>query len=416
MESEIVASRSAEAASSSVALASLSLATLMSSLGTSIANVALPTLAHSFQATFPQVQWVVLAYLLASTALVVSVGRLGDVTGRRRLLLAGIGVFTAASLACSMAPSLLWLIVARAVQGGGAAIMLALTMAVAASTVSKARAGSAIGLLAAMAAVGTALGPSAGGLLIATFSWRALFFMNVPLGLLTLGLAYQSLPNDRATGETRVHQPLFQSAMFRHSLVRRSLVMLALVSTVMMATLVVGPFYLSRALNLNAAAVGFTMSAGPIVAALTSVPAGRIADRFGFARTSIIGLVATVVGSTALALLPASSGIVGYLLPIAFLTGGYAVFQTANNTGLMTHVGATERGVISGLLSLARNLGLISGASVMGAVFAYASGSTDIDASDAAAVATGMRTTFAVAAMLVLVALAIAVGNRRSPE
>src|SRR5579871_1975997 len=111
------------------ALAGLSLSMLLSSLGTSIANVALPTLAQAFSASFQDVQWVVLAYLLALTILIVGVGRLGDLAGRRRLLLAGILVFTAASVACGAAPSLWLLIAARAAQGLGAAIMMALTMA-----------------------------------------------------------------------------------------------------------------------------------------------------------------------------------------------------------------------------------------------------------------------------------------------
>ena len=109
------------------ALASLSLSMLLSALGTSIANVALPTLTEAFNASFQEVQWVVLAYLLAVTSLIVSVGRLGDIIGRRRLLLAGIFVFTLASLLCGLAPTLWLLIAARAAQGLGAAIMMALT-------------------------------------------------------------------------------------------------------------------------------------------------------------------------------------------------------------------------------------------------------------------------------------------------
>ncbi len=179
------------------ALAALSLAMLLSSLGISIANVALPTLAQAFAASFQEVQWIVLAYLLAITTLIVSVGRLGDIAGRRRLLLAGIVVFTAASVLCGVAPTLWLLIAARAAQGVGAAIMLALTMAFVGETVPKAKTGSAMGLLGTMSAIGTALGPSLGGILIAVFGWRAIFLVNVPLGILTFVLAYRALPADR---------------------------------------------------------------------------------------------------------------------------------------------------------------------------------------------------------------------------
>src|SRR6266705_1741386 len=173
------------------ALASLSLSMLLSSLGTSIANVALPTLAQAFTASFQEVQWVVLAYLLAITALIVSVGRLGDITGRRRLLLAGIVLFTVASLLCGVAPTLWLLIAARAAQGLGAATMMALAMAFVGETVPKEKTGSAMGLLGTMSAIGTALGPSLGGILIVTVGWRAMFLVNVPLGLTALWLAYR---------------------------------------------------------------------------------------------------------------------------------------------------------------------------------------------------------------------------------
>ena len=140
------------------ALASLSLSMLMPSLDTSIANVGLPTLAQAFGASFQSVQWIVLTYLLAITTLIVSVGRLGDMVGRRRLLLWGIGLFTVASLLCGLAPSLWILVAARAVQGIGAAMMMALTIALIGETVPAPRLGSAMGLLGTMSAIGTALG------------------------------------------------------------------------------------------------------------------------------------------------------------------------------------------------------------------------------------------------------------------
>ncbi len=440
---------------------------LLSSLGTSIANVALPTLAQAFNASFQEVQWIVLAYLLAITTLIVSAGRLGDITGRRRLLLAGIFLFTVASVLCGLAPTLWLLIAARAAQGLGAAIMMALTMAFVGETVSKEKTGSAMGLLGAMSAIGTALGPSLGGILIAGLSWRAIFLVNVPLGILTFLLAYRYLPVDPqgpktdrpgfdtmgtlllaltlaayalamtigrgsfgplnmalllAAGfgvglfvlaETRAASPLIRLAMFGDPVLSASLATSALVSTVLMATLVVGPFYLFGALGLDAALVGLVLSVGPLAVALTGVPAGRIADRFGAQRMTIVGLIAIAAGSFILSMLPAALGIPGYIAPIVVITVGYALFQTANNTAVMTDVRPDQRGVISGMLNLSRNLGLITGASVMGAVFAFASSAIDITTADPKAVATGMRITFAVAGVLIVAALAIAVGTYR---
>jgi EmrB/QacA subfamily drug resistance transporter len=448
------------------ALASLSLSMLLSSLDTSIANAGLPTLAQAFTASFQEVQWIVLAYLLAITALIVSVGRLGDLAGRRRLLLAGIFLFTLASVLSGAAPTLWLLIAARAAQGLGAAIMMALTMAFVGETVPKAKTGSAMGLLGTMSATGTALGPSLGGFLISGFGWRAIFLVNVPLGLLALLLAHRHLPVDRkrpkadrvafdhvgtlllavtlaayalamtlgrgqfgalnvalllsaacgvglfVLAEARAASPLIRLEMFRDPALSASLAMGALVSTVMMATLVVGPFYLSRALGLDAALVGLALSVGPLVAALTGVPAGRMVDRFGAQLVTFAGLAGIAAGSLLLSILPATFGISGYIGPIVVTTAGYALFQTANNTAVMTDIRQEQRGVVSGMLNLSRNLGLITGASVMGAVFALASAASDITTARPEAVATGVRTTFSVAAILIVAALAIAVGGR----
>jgi EmrB/QacA subfamily drug resistance transporter len=442
------------------ALGSLSLSMLLSSLGTSIANVGLPTFAQAFNATFQDVQWVVLAYLLASTTFIVSAGRLGDVAGRRRVLLIGIMLFTVASVLCGVAPTLWLLIAARAGQGLGAAIMMAMTMALVGEAVPKEKTGSAMGLLGTMSAIGTALGPSLGGVLIAGFGWQAIFLISAPLGLLTFFLAYRALPIDRrasktvrggfdklgtlllaltlaayalamTTGrgsfgplnialllavaagvglfvraETRTAIPLIPLATLRDPTLRAGLAMSLLVSTVLMATLVVGPFYLTQALALDAAVVGLVVSVGPIVVALTGVPAGRIADRYGARRMIVAGLIGIAGGSFLLSMLPVTLGIPGYIVPIATITGGYALFQTANNTVVMADVSPDRRGVISGMLNLSRNLGLITGASVMGAVFAVAS--ADMTVASPEAVASGMRITFAVAGVLTVAALAIA--------
>jgi EmrB/QacA subfamily drug resistance transporter len=440
---------------------------LLSSLGTSIANVALPTLAQAFTASFQDVQWIVLAYLLAITTLIVSAGRLGDITGRRRLLLAGIVLFTVASVVCGIAPSLWLLIAARAAQGLGAAIMMALTMAFVGETVPKARTGSAMGLLGTMSAIGTALGPSLGGVLIAGLGWRAIFLVKVPLGILTLLLANRYLPVGRrgpktdlagfdhvgtlllaltlsayalavtigrgsfgplnmalllaavlgvgvfVLAEAHAAAPLIRLGMLRDPVLSAGLATSALVSTVLMATLVVGPFYLSRALGLDAARVGLVLSVGPLVAALAGVPAGRLTDRCGAHLMTLVGLIGVAAGSFLLSMLPATLGICGYIAPIVVLTAGYALFQTANNTAVLTDARTDQRGVISGMLNLSRNLGLITGASVMGAVFALASATTDLTTARPEAVAAGMRFTFAVAAILIVVALAIAVGTYR---
>ncbi|WP_292084779.1 MFS transporter, partial [Mesorhizobium sp.] len=372
-------------------------------------------------------------------------------------------------LAAALAPSLLLLVAARAAQGLGAAVMMALTMALVGTTMPKERTGSAMGLLGTMSAIGTALGPSLGGVLIASLGWRAIFLVTAGLGVVAMILARRFLPGDQTAtilrseaqgvgprfdalgtlllaltlaayalamtagrghfggtniallgiavlgaalflyAQRRVASPLVKPALFSDPVLAPSLAMNGLVSTVMMATLVVGPFFLSRALGLGEAQVGAVLSIGPVVSALCGVTAGRFVDRLGASAMVVAGLVLMTIGCVALALLPALFGVAGYAAAIMLLTPGYQLFQAANNTAVMADVDKNERGVVSGMLSLSRNLGLITGTAVMGAVFAFAVGTGEVGAAAPEAVADGMAFTFAVAAGLVALAVAIAV-------
>lgn len=448
------------ARSALLALAGLALAVLLSTLNTSLVNVALPTLADVFHVSMPAVQWTVVAYVLAITTLIVSAGRLADLVGRKRLLLGGVALFTTAAVACGLAPNFGGLIAARFVQGFGAAVMMALSVALIGQLTGGATAGRAMGLLGSMSAVGTALGPALGGGLIAAFGWRALFFVNVPLGLVAFVLLARALPADEpapvaklrdfdafgtlllgaglaayALGVTRgphgfslfhvallafavgalawfvitqrnARSPLIRLELLTSSVLRSSLAMTLLVATVMMTTLIVGPFYLSRALHVGPALNGLALSLGPVAAALTAVPAGRLVDRIGSARATLLGLGATALGCAALVFLPRALGLAGYIVPVAVMTSGYSLFQTANNTAVMQLAAPDQRGVIAGLLNLARNLGLVTGASLLGAVFAFVA--DDLAHATPAFVTSAMRATFAVATVFLLVALVLA--------
>ncbi|MFG6487823.1 MFS transporter [Roseateles sp. BYS78W] len=424
------------ATSATGVLASLALATLLPSLAVSSANVALPTVATALHARFADVQWVTLAYLLATTTLIVGAGRLGDLIGRRRVLLGGIALFVAASAGGALAPGVGWLIATRAVQGAGAAAMLALTMAFVGSALPRSRAGSAMGLLGTMSAVGTALGPSLGGALIATLGWPAIFAVNVPLGALAFVMAWRCLPADRATRgtasfdlpgmawlaltlaalalamtrqpallavaalgltgfvwtEKHAASPLVPLDRLSAPALGGGLAMNALVSAVMIATLVIAPFHLGGTLGLGAAAVGALMSVGPVVSALSGVPAGRLVDRFGTRNTTLLGLSAMAAGCVLIVVLPASLGAVAYVGPLVVVTPGYALFQAANNAAVMADVATQQRGVVSGLLTLSRNLGLIAGASALAAAYGWA----------------GLRPGFAIAVAMLVVAVGLA--------
>jgi MFS family permease len=458
--------RIAGTASGRASIAGLAVAMMVSSMGVSLPYVALPTLGEAFGVSLQAVQWIVISYLISVTALVVGAGRMGDIFGPRAVLVAGLSLFTAATLICAVAPTFWVLIVGRAIQGVGAAALMALTLVMARQTVPKRAVGRVMGLLGTMSAIGTALGPTMGGVLTAAVGWRAIFLALVPLCVLSLALLLLTLPSlpaskGRSTEkfdaagsmllglcvgfyalalsgvnggwsnaglflvalvgmgtfvlvERRAKAPLIQLTMMRDAKLISSLCSNMLTSAVMMATLVVGPFYLSRGLGLDVAAVGFVVSGGPIIAAVSGLPAGLIVDRFGPRAVLVGGLAQVFAGCMALALLSPPFGVTGYLAAIAVLTSGYQLFLAANNTAVMLGAQEERRGVISGMLTLSRNLGLSTGASLMGGIFASLIDGTGL--SNPGMVARGMNVTFAVASALILLALVIVIFGRRPTE
>lgn len=431
-------------------------AILLASLGTSIANVALPHLAGAFVAKFSTVQWVVIAYLLALTVCSVGAGRFGDRIGHARALRLGVVIFTAGALAGAMAPQIWFLILARMVQGVGAALMIVLPMALLRDKAAPENLGRAMGLLGTASAMGTALGPALGGFLVAGFGWRAIFGLMAAFGLLCLWLGRDDgvvaktdpvagvidLRSSVAFGaaiagvaltmttpfgaistglllasgisflvflrlERRASTPFIPAGILADTALRRGLVANALVAAVMMTTLVVGPFYLARGLGLGSGAVGLVLAVGPVLSALTGVPAGRLVDRLGAAKVAQLGVAAMALAVALIAVLVPRFGLVGYLGGIAILTPGYQLFLAANTTLVLTKAGAAIRGAISGLLGLSRNLGLIIGAAGMGALFARATGRADAAIADPAQIGFGVTVSFGVATVLLLCAVAL---------
>ena len=450
------------------AIASLAATIFLSSLGGSVSNVGLPTLSRAFQISFPQAQWIVLAYFLAAISLIVNAGRLADSVSRQRLLLAGLLLFGLASIGAGAASSFWFLIAARTVQGLGGAIMLVLAIAIVCDTVPPARLGGALGLLGAMSGLGTAAGPSLGGLLIAGFGWRALFLVNVPICIAIAWMVHRTVPRTRhaaaepwrpdwtgtvmlivalcaycyaatpesgrfaagnlvalalavvsAAGfvlaERRAADPLLRLEMFRDPSLCGNLSMSVIGSTVIMAALVVGPFYLVDGLQMTPAQAGLALSVGPVISAVGGVPIGRLVDRFGIVSMSLAGLAIMAAGAAGLALGEGIVGLLRFIGSLIVVMGGYGVFQIANNAAVMAKSSATTRGTFAGLMNLSRNIGLVTGASVMASIFSATAHDTGGAFPIALAAAHGLKTTFAVAAGLAALAAAIGLSSGAIP-
>lgn len=455
---------------SRMVLTGLSLAILLSQLGTNVINVALPTLVKALGIDFGSVQWVVVSYLLVVTSLIVGVGRLGDQFGKKRLYLWGLVIFMAASIVCAVSESLPLLVAGRAGQGLGGAILMALSFAFVGEVFPRERSGFAMGVLSTMVSFGIALGPSLGSLALAAFGWQAAFWVNLPFGLLAILLVSRYLPDavdapkpsapalrfdwlgtiflaltlgayslamtfsgkqgftspivlQLGSGalvglvlflavQVRARVPLLKLSMFRNALLSISMVMSVLVYAVMMATLVLGPFFLSKALGLDTSTVGLVMTVGPLAAAVMGVPAGTVADRIGARLAMVIGLALFTVGAFVMSWVTPDDGIATYVIAILFISVGLAFFQTPNNTAVMADARPEQRGLVSGLLALARNLGLITGASLMGALFAHAVGGEAATASPAM-VTEGMRFAFRIAAAMAATAFLLSLTTMR---
>src|SRR6201987_6152614 len=175
----------------------VSLGFFMTLLDLTIVNIAIPDMINRLHASLDDVLWVINAYALVLAVLVITAGRLGDLIGPRTLFIAGVAVFTVASVACGLSPSAGWLIGFRAVQGLGAAMLMPQTLTIITNTFPPERRGAAFGVWGAVAGVATIAGPTLGGLLVTAFDWRYIFFINLPVGIAVLGLTFLLIPDLR---------------------------------------------------------------------------------------------------------------------------------------------------------------------------------------------------------------------------
>jgi EmrB/QacA subfamily drug resistance transporter len=394
----------------------------MGQLDASIVTLALPTLRHDFQTSIAAVEWVALAYLLVLVSSVVAIGRLADTVGRKLLYTYGFGVFILGSALCGLAPSLWLLVVARVLQAAGAAMLQANSVALIVEAMPAGTLGRGIGVQGAAQALGLALGPAVGGLLIGVGGWRLIFFINVPLGLVGLLLGWYLLPRSHslqkrepfdwigaslitpAVGavllgvsfgehagwtspgivsalcggvvlttlfvmhERRTEAPMIDLTLFRRVPFSAGVGSGLLSYLVMFGVLFVVPFYFETTLQLGAVEAGLRLTALPLALAITAPWAGRLADRIGPRTVTAGGMLVTAAGLVALAIARRPLDLL--MAELAVVGVGLGAFTPANNAAIMGSAPRAQSGVAGGILNMTRGLGTSFGVAITGLAFA----------------------------------------------
>jgi EmrB/QacA subfamily drug resistance transporter len=409
-----------------LAVAAVCIGALMGQLDASIVTVALPTLQKSFHTSVGSVTWVGLSYLLVLVATVTAVGRFADMWGRKLLYVYGFLIFIVASALCGLAPDLAALCGFRALQGLGAAMLQANSLAIIFLVVPPRALGRAIGLQGAAQAIGLALGPSVGGLLVAAGGWRLIFLVNVPLGVfgaiaaltlvprsvnlqqkmpfdvkgLTLffpgivalltaisfgatqgwsspliiglfaaavALAVAFLHHERADAH-----PMLDTSLFRHRRFSAGIASGVASYLVMFGVLLLLPFYLTRGLGFGVARAGLELMALPLLFGVAAPLAGKMADQVGARRLTVSGMALVAAGLIILGLV--RPGTVALLFLLGVIGVGLGLFTAPNNASVMGSVPTAQAGMASGVLNMTRGVGTALGLALTGLLFSVDGG------------------------------------------
>ena len=389
----------------------------------SIVNIALPTLERELHTQFAIVQWVVLSYLLTVATLMLAVGRLADILGKKPLYLTGFVIFTLGSGLCGLANSVALLIAFRIFQAVGASMITALGAAIITEAFPPEERGKALGISGTMVSIGLISGPTLGGVLLGALSWHWIFFVNLPIGLAGILLVMRFVPHtapagrerfdfpgalslftgllaflvaltlgqsrgfaapvvlallavfvcsvglfifiERHTPQPMIHLGLFQNRLFSINLITGFMTFISTAGTVLLM-----PFFLQNVLHYDPRSAGLLLSVVPLAMGLVAPLAGSLSDRFGTRRLTAAGLAVMLGGYIAVSTLDQNTGQWGYILRFLPIGLGLGLFQSPNNSAVMGAAPRNRLGVASSLLSLTRTIGQTTGIALMGALWA----------------------------------------------
>lgn len=395
----------------------------MTTLDASIVNISLPAIARFFGVPLNgAIEWILIGYLVAIAAVLLTFGRLADMIGRKPILLAGLVIFTLGSALCGAAPSLGLLIAARLLQGVGGALIFAVNLALITSTFPASERGLALGVNAVVVALGVSIGPTIGGLITQYLSWQWIFYVNVPIGILVILAALFVLPEGVHQGrgrfdplgafllamgastltlglsfgqewgwnspqliacpvsgvvslvaaifvEQRVHDPILDLALLSNRVFASALVSFILAQLAFFAVGFLLPFYLEELRGFDALQAGLLLTPFSLAFAVMAPFSGLLADRFGSRWLSPLGLAIACVGLLFLAQLDAYSSLWDISWRLALTGVGQGIFLSPNTRALLGAAPLSEQGEASGILATGRVFGQSVSVAVGGAVF-----------------------------------------------
>jgi EmrB/QacA subfamily drug resistance transporter len=404
-------------------LTAVGVGTFMSALDASVVNTMLPVMGRALGSGIATIEWVITAYLLVVSALLLGVGRLGDVRGHKTVYLTGFVVFVASSALCGAASSAHMLIAFRALQGTGAAMLFANSPAILTKNFPSAERGRALGLQAMMTYLGLTTGPALGGWLTSIFGWRSIFYINVPVGIVAIALSVYFIPRDTvganrerfdvaggvlfALGltalllalnqghvwgwysapvlallagailvlaafirlESRTPSPMLDLRLFERRAFTAASASAVLNYVCVYSTVFVLPFYLIQGRGLGPARAGLFMTAMPVVMVVVAPLSGALSDRIGARLLSTAGMLIVGVGLLLLAQLGPMSALHSVVIALAVVGLGTGLFGSPNNSALMGAAPRERQGIAAGIMATARNVGMVLGVGLAGAVF-----------------------------------------------
>lgn len=391
--------------------------TFMSTLDGSIVNIALPVLVKELQLPMAQVEWVTTGYLMAICAVILFFGKLGDIAGKIRIFKIGTVVFIIGSLLCGLSTSLPFLIASRIIQAIGASMTMANSQGIITDIFPATERGKALGLIGTFVSLGSIAGPSLGGIIVSSLGWEYIFWVNVPIGLIAILLGWKMLPKDlihvkskidlpgsllfaffivtlfaglllgQQLGysdnriltaliaaavafiafllvELRRSQPLLQLSLFRNPLFSLSILCAFLVFVANFCFNIIAPFYAQNMLNLSPFSAGFLLMLFPISMVVVAPLSGALSDKIGSEILTFAGLIVMVIAQFGLARLHDGSSVLLVGLWIAMLGVGSGLFQSPNNSLIMSKVPRTQLGSAGSVNSLVRNVGMVVGITI----------------------------------------------------